>query len=90
MDSETNIKKATTGQRLENLSISKDDCHELKHMKHMFYLVYRFVKLLKKKKKNHKNQKHLSPLEGINELTIFKTVNKGKDQAVIPPLLYQL
>ena len=38
VDSGTNIKKATTGQRLENLSINKDnDCHELKHMTYVLF-----------------------------------------------------
>ena len=43
----TNIRKATTGQRLDKLSIDKDNaCHELKHVTDVE--VHHFIKILQK------------------------------------------
>ena len=56
VDLGTNIKKAVTGHRVENLSINKDnDCHELKDMTYILFSLS-FCKYSQKKKK--KRQQH--------------------------------
>ena len=51
VDLGTNIKKAVTGHRVENLSINKDnDCHELKDMTYILFSLS-FCKYSQKKKK---------------------------------------
>ena len=53
VDLGTNIKKAVTGHRVENLSINKDnDCHELKHMTYILFSLS-FCKYSQKKKKDN-------------------------------------
>ena len=51
VDLGTNIKKAVTGHRVENLSINKDnDCHELKDMTYILFSLS-FCKYSQKKKR---------------------------------------
>ena len=55
VDLGTNIKKAVTGHRVENLSINKDnDCHELKDMTYILFSLS-FCKYSQKKKKKDNN-----------------------------------